>query len=898
MHKAVWIIGLVIVVLIVLGIYFMSGKKTDSTTEKKTEKDNSNLLAGLTGSAGSSDFTPVEATKMLIPSILKNTIMSLKEMISANDFEMFGGPVGPQGNGVVPIQEIRFIGNDIAFVTQDGNHTKAVFYNLATGVKQPGRYYEGSINNPNPTWITGSVDGYNVRTKSGRVLFEVALNMLKQFYPNVIREGLFYIKSNGKYIFKNSTGGLELKNGVADSNTFSNTYQSCTTKIQEEQPMVFYLKLKEKDDLKREYTFYVKNFIGDIASDSAFKNIGIKPFWQAGYNNLEAKFAYGCWEGHEGGFNANILAGQKERNLYSNWAGRHDRSGRNNFPDDAISWYFMPFGLKGNAWWDYFSGNVNVMKTGTTFPADECGKGRFNVVGNDEWSTIKIEYEEPDRSSLSILDSTTDDSSCEFKIKLDNNNKWYIEKDGKYLHFWGWQFPSFVDGFNNRHSIELVPVLSKDMALNYIKASVKVLQEISSTEARRNKLAQFCGSDIKFPDGTLKIDVGSAENFSSDEVIKAFERICACNMQESFYKEKICSDQFIKESYGVENSPDGTFYDAIRSNLKCTIPNCTFEKCRKVYDLTGAEESKMRLLYGDAPNKTDKCGSSTMCFVNQTINVGGSINSKVNMSASQQCGLSTATGSNILSKYGELEWLSNVQTGGSSGTSQIPIDVTNRSSAIDTLPKDAAGVITINFIPGFSGSHDDFSTTDKNQTPEMCRQKALNSNGKYVAWGHRNENHPDPRYKNTCFLYTKPPFLKPNPKWTPVDDKVHITGCNNPGEVAMFGCKTRNEITQKIQNVKVELFEGENYTQPINQFSPGPPITPNSLSNKKIGSLKIPMGLDVFIITKQRPGLMPDNKVTTNIPSFNSWLASKGSSFTDLLAIEIMPQNDIAYNLF
>lgn len=70
--------------------------------------------------------------------------------------------------------------------------------------------------------------------------------------------------------------------------------------------------------------------------------------------------------------------------------------------------------------------------------------------------------------------------------------------------------------------------------------------------------------------------------------------------------------------------------------------------------------------------------------------------------------------------------------------------------------------------------------------PERCRQLALTSNGRYVAWGHRKDNHPTQIYKNTCFLYMKGfKFIKPV---TP-NDEIHTTGCLKEGQRVDKGCQ-------------------------------------------------------------------------------------------------------------
>lgn len=54
--------------------------------------------------------------------------------------------------------------------------------------------------------------------------------------------------------------------------------------------------------------------------------------------------------------------------------------------------------------------------------------------------------------------------------------------------------------------------------------------------------------------------------------------------------------------------------------------------------------------------------------------------------------------------------------------------------------------------------------------------------GAAVGWGHRNDKHPDPKLRNSCFVYTRKedgtgmtPF-KGDP-----NDKIHVSGCHKPG---------------------------------------------------------------------------------------------------------------------
>ena len=69
--------------------------------------------------------------------------------------------------------------------------------------------------------------------------------------------------------------------------------------------------------------------------------------------------------------------------------------------------------------------------------------------------------------------------------------------------------------------------------------------------------------------------------------------------------------------------------------------------------------------------------------------------------------------------------------------------------------------------------------------PERCRQLALTSSGRYVAWGHRNDKYRTQGWKNTCFLYTKgfTPY-KGNP-----NNEVYTTGCLKEGQRVDKGCQ-------------------------------------------------------------------------------------------------------------
>jgi len=100
----------------------------------------------------------------------------------------------------------------------------------------------------------------------------------------------------------------------------------------------------------------------------------------------------------------------------------------------------------------------------------------------------------------------------------------------------------------------------------------------------------------------------------------------------------------------------------------------------------------------------------------------------------------------------------------------------NAALAAGTLPSN------INVVPGFQGVHDNH--TGKVAGPEECRQLAIKSNGKYVAWGYRNSKQ-TPEWQNTCFLYPS--------GFGPYDgnqnDSMHLTGCLQEGDMVKWGCK-------------------------------------------------------------------------------------------------------------
>ena len=633
---------LLIVVTIIIIVIINRNKNSSSNTRALSQK------FGLSSSTGSKTFADnKEAIKMTLPLILKNTIISLKPLgvitdiiinplditnksLNPSDYVMYGNFIN-NNTATIPVTSILYY-NDVSppqnqrfiyFITQDDNYHKMVEYDTYNKKITANYYKSASLNIKDADWINAnSTTNYKVKK----------INNIDNYYPSVIREGLFYInlKGTNKYIYKNEVGGLELRDGPHDLYKFSNVYQSGILNNSDEQLMPFFLKFKEKDEIKKEYTFYVKSFLGDIGNEKSFKNIGIKPFYQAGYNNLTAKFQYGCEENsEERGFEARIDKDKREKILYSEWAVKEYGIGRgSDFNDNEISWYSMPVALKGTAYSSGFNDSeyINNLAPNSSHSSYDCGGGEF--LEDDAVTTIKLEYENPDIPCLSIMDSTSDDSSCEFKFVYDKNGNLHLEKDSKYLHFWYGKFAVFNDNYVQRPFFELVPVLHTEidstadgnLAERYYKASMEFLKKDDGKTA----LANFCGSQDTFNDGTKKIYPTSDDLPPTDIIEKAFSSICDCNMDKAYYSKLLCPDIMIQTQYGLDPS-EPTFKqyaNQIRGTIKCEEPNCRFNKCYNWYEQPPPEGGSIRSLFIDAPG-TDytpsrECGG-TICITNQKV---------------------------------------------------------------------------------------------------------------------------------------------------------------------------------------------------------------------------------------------------------------------------------------
>lgn len=100
------------------------------------------------------------------------------------------------------------------------------------------------------------------------------------------------------------------------------------------------------------------------------------------------------------------------------------------------------------------------------------------------------------------------------------------------------------------------------------------------------------------------------------------------------------------------------------------------------------------------------------------------------------------------------------------------------------LGKNFARAAPYNAVPGYytSGavwSGDHFNISD----PNWCRNYAR-ANG-FASWGHRNASHPDPKYRNSCFIYKTSGKYEGNGT-----DDIHMVGCAFDDSNPKTGCRT------------------------------------------------------------------------------------------------------------
>ena len=86
------------------------------------------------------------------------------------------------------------------------------------------------------------------------------------------------------------------------------------------------------------------------------------------------------------------------------------------------------------------------------------------------------------------------------------------------------------------------------------------------------------------------------------------------------------------------------------------------------------------------------------------------------------------------------------------------------------------------------GSHVWNELNSTGQTKEKCIEHAKQKG--YPAWGFRNADHPDGRYKNTCWFYK----AMDKGLTGATDDFVHMTGCSVQGLKVSDGCKPPEQV--------------------------------------------------------------------------------------------------------
>lgn len=122
-----------------------------------------------------------------------------------------------------------------------------------------------------------------------------------------------------------------------------------------------------------------------------------------------------------------------------------------------------------------------------------------------------------------------------------------------------------------------------------------------------------------------------------------------------------------------------------------------------------------------------------------------------------------------------------------------------------------------NAVPGYyrsgykwAGNH--FNVSDPNVCRSIAQKKRL------AVWGHRNNLHPNKKYKNSCYFYHSGPKYAGNG-----NDRIHMigcafggnpkTGCSAPKRMRVFGVrlgKGVKKVPQLLQNRQYGLLGGRN----------------------------------------------------------------------------------------
>jgi hypothetical protein len=652
MNKLFVITLLVILFSIGLGIWYKNYKndKSDDGSERGENKDNKEsvnsqtFLTGLATPANTFNETSGidEHIKMTYGPVLKNTVMSKKPLRKLSDFTMSGPFIGPTGNGNIPIHAIIEEPDPtiIGFYARDGQYTKVVLYNLSSGEKIRCIYKITSSSTP---WTDVSMNVYNINTTIPGGM-TVALAELKNFYPNYIREGLFYIKvGNGlvsnsfyrgnvlpEYGTKKVNNDSEKNNVINfERERFKNTH-SAITDSNGDKPnpalIPFMLSLVSKDDVNMRYVFEIRDFRGKVYKFNQYKRCEL---FGDGPTNKEVRLC------NDWSYDDNCVV--VTPGYYPT------------FDNDRISVVETSYGAKATLY-------EHVNKGGATRLIDEHSRVSF---GGGDWWNDRTSYYDVVFYNYVLMRSTSASSNVSSRIVVEfENGKMYIRNNSGY--FYNYDRGSEPGGrlrFGEagiKEECELIPVLDATLADSYLRASLNYLNRpttnlqnlLNSVESNDPLAEPFCGRNERFRDDTLKINLGIGNAIDPDPITGTFEKICACNMDKGgendygFYIQKLCSDDLILREYGIS---DKRLYTGVRDTLKCNTPNCRFQKCKLMYDLT--DKASRVAAENITGNFTDRCGYSNLCIANQTFTVNGSLeNSTVNQSAEVFCGLAGENG--------------------------------------------------------------------------------------------------------------------------------------------------------------------------------------------------------------------------------------------------------------
>jgi hypothetical protein len=646
------VIGLIFLILLILLIGFLYYNK--STDKKILTKTNENLLAGITQTNFSFN-NDNEGIKMCSADMLKNTIMSLEPLLKSPS---------SSSQSLYP----NYIKEGLFFIkVGKGLVCDSYRWNL-----------RGSF----------SMDSNQKLNKSNWDIVKTPEYGVFDYTPDIL--------TNARRRF-------------TDSNSFTDEPHS-----NEDNPIIipFLLRFVEKDEsgTTNRYVFEIRDARGKYSDFEDYQKVDIFSGNQEGHQSA-ARYIY-SWSAFDTVVNnpsgiSTIVEGQSSCPVCdSNWSKDLRR-----IHDNQKPWRIARAGAVGFTTQYGVTASVGA---GYTLDGAKQDIGENDITYFDTKLSSKVHSAKQTTYAYGYLKSVDKSSPAKSRITVEiENGKMFIKNDSGYFFYHkagtignigrlrcDTLIPTTLNKTNNPGTFEceLIPVLDPTLAESYLKTSVSYMKnKWNNNETRQKNLAKFCGNDIRFKDGTLKMATGLADQVSTDRITRAFERICACNMNTqvspTFYVNALCSDKWIKDNYGIENSSDGKRYDAIRGTLKCNTPPCGFQKCKNLYDGNKNQNGIDFTLYGNPDaNEYKDCGSNTMCIVNQTINNSGNIvGGQLNMSAKQQCGgvggdsVQTVTGS-------DYEWINITGTqtvinnqGNVSG-GNVNIQPSSQTNPITSLP--------------------------------------------------------------------------------------------------------------------------------------------------------------------------------------------------------------------